>query len=998
MKFLNFKHISIKWIFNIFIISTFTVSAAQINSVSENTDPVKLYEKFELTINLTANYTNPFDPDDIDLWASFTSPTAIQWTRVNGFWDGNEWKIRFAADEIGIWSYTVYLDDGSGQVSSNSMNFEIIKSEHHGWLRVSDDNPHYLEYSDGTSFYGTGQCRAWDLPSVPDIFTDMKSHKMNILHYWMPSWDNILVTDATGYNQYDMAHASNLDGIIENSEQNGIALMLTIWNHDELRGAGHPWPRHYFDEYNPFRNLTTANGFFTDNTSWVYQEKLYRYIIARWGYSHAIGLWQTVCEIDGTSNSENNDAVTDPWHQSINNYFKQNDPFLHPTSASKSNNPWIWLNGFSIMDVPQIHTYRNAPYKMLTDIVTEITTRTQTIWNSYDKPVFVGEFADNGNNNNQQPQHLHNGIWAGFASGGAIIPLDWNDGDMWADFTEEMYDQVLFLSQFVEPLQIDKRTFSQASLSISSEFDAYGLMGGIGIVWIQDNTPGDVNSGESLTINSVTDGKYAIDWYNTWTGEFYTEKTIETTSGGVINTTIPDFENDIICRITRVGELTEWIAYLEEINGAGSSPMATFRWKDIEDNIYDINYQNTFLYSQPRVIISFNPTDTRFSGKIFGYGLKPNFAYQMKLVGKPENDWGTNGDDLSNELIGFEGRWWRKQPNPGNTDDADYLAHKNDPDYIFEGYLVFDYLVTNEYGYVVKEFEADNSFHVLWNTVINSRTPGPNDSPISYHSVRASIQNDIYSTALSPDEVGLYGEWEPGRDIPGEVELPDEEYYVRFVLTEESFHQSGLGGNWALVMSNDTINFNNAVVPIELNSFTAVVVNETDISLNWETKTEVDNYGFDIERSVVDERWKKIGFVEGHGNSNSPKQYSFIDRNPVGGSKFKYRLKQIDTDGQFEYSDVVEVELLPIQYELYQNFPNPFNPTTTIRYEIPERSFVTIKVYDVLGNAVGTLVDEEKPGGEYEIEFDGSRLTSGIYFYQLKAGSFIETKKKVLIK
>jgi len=568
---------------------------------------------------------------------------------------------------------------------------------------------------------------------------------------------------------------------------------------------------------------------------------------------------------------------------------------------------------------------------------------------------------------------------------------------MWADFTDEMYDQVLFLSQFVEPLQMDKRTFSQASLTISSEFDAYGLMGGIGIVWIQDNTPGEVNSGEGLTINSITEGKYALEWYNTWTGKFYTEKTIETTSGGVINTTIPDFENDIACRITRVGELTEWIAYLEEISGAGSSPMATFRWKDIEDNVYDINYQNTFLYSQPRVIISFNPTDTQFRGKIFGYGLKPNFAYQIKLVGKPENDWGVDGDNLSNELIGFEGRWWRKQPNPGNSNDADYLAHKNDPNYIFEGYLLFDYLVTNEYGYVVKEFEADNSFHVLWNMVINSRSPGTNDSPISYHTVRASIQNDIYSTALSPDEVGLYGEWEPERDLPGEVELPVGEYRVRLVLTEESFHQSGLGGNWESVMSNDTINFNNVAVPVELSSFTAVVVNETDISLNWETQTEVDNYGFDIQRRI-DKEWKKIGFVKGHGNSNSPKQYSFIDRNLVGGSKFIYRLKQIDTDGKYEYSDEVEIELVPTKYELYQNYPNPFNPTTKIKFSLPEATRVSIRIYNTVGEEMTDIVNIEYETGYHNVEFNAIGYASGIYFYRIVAGDFVEIKKMVLLR
>ena len=106
-----------------------------------------------------------------------------------------------------------------------------------------------------------------------------------------------------------------------------------------------------------------------------------------------------------------------------------------------------------------------------------------------------------------------------------------------------------------------------------------------------------------------------------------------------------------------------------------------------------------------------------------GVGGVDWFAYPFVFY-SPETDWGADGDDLSNELIGFEGRWWRKQPNPGNTNDADYLAHKNDPDYIYEGYLLFDYLVTNEYGYVVKEFEADNSFHVLWNMVINSRLSG----------------------------------------------------------------------------------------------------------------------------------------------------------------------------------------------------------------------------------------------------------------------------------
>jgi len=193
-------------------------------------------------------------------------------------------------------------------------------------------------------------------------------------------------------------------------------------------------------------------------------------------------------------------------------------------------------------------------------------------------------------------------------------------------------------------------------------------------------------------------------------------------------------------------------------------------------------------------------------------------------------------------------------------------------------------------------------------------------------------------------------------------------------------------------------NFNMDVgLPVELTVFEATT-SQGRVSLNWQTATEVNNYGFDIESHVNDDAWTTIGFVNGSGNSNSPKQYSFIDSNPSGGSKFFYRLKQIDNDGTYEYSDEVEVEIIPDEFVLYQNYPNPFNPVTFIKYEIPELSLVTLKVFDVLGSEVAILVNEEKPIGNYEIEFNGTELPSGIYFYRLQAGTFIETKKMVLMK
>jgi len=185
-------------------------------------------------------------------------------------------------------------------------------------------------------------------------------------------------------------------------------------------------------------------------------------------------------------------------------------------------------------------------------------------------------------------------------------------------------------------------------------------------------------------------------------------------------------------------------------------------------------------------------------------------------------------------------------------------------------------------------------------------------------------------------------------------------------------------------------------LPVELTSFTADVTNN-QVNLKWQTATEVNNYGFDIERKTSD-TWQKLGFVEGNGNSNSPKEYSYTDKSPIGGSKFQYRLKQIDNDGQFEYSEVVEVELVPTEFALYQNYPNPFNPVTTIRYQLPKESKVVIKIYNILGAEVMELLNEKKEAGVYEAEFNADNLSSGAYIYRIIVESFMDTKKMILLK
>ena len=197
----------------------------------------------------------------------------------------------------------------------------------------------------------------------------------------------------------------------------------------------------------------------------------------------------------------------------------------------------------------------------------------------------------------------------------------------------------------------------------------------------------------------------------------------------------------------------------------------------------------------------------------------------------------------------------------------------------------------------------------------------------------------------------------------------------------------------------------NGTLPVELTTFTANNLGDK-VELHWNTATEVNNYGFNVERSNPPlnplqggetAAWQKIGFVKGSGNSNSPKNYSFIDDSPPSGT-VEYRLKQIDNDGNFKYSQIVTVTSLPTKFELWQNYPNPFNPTTTIQYAIPKAEHITLKVYDELGKEVTTLVNENKEAGQYRLNFNGSNLASGIYYYRISAGDFTEVKKLMLLK
>jgi hypothetical protein len=219
--------------------------------------------------------------------------------------------------------------------------------------------------------------------------------------------------------------------------------------------------------------------------------------------------------------------------------------------------------------------------------------------------------------------------------------------------------------------------------------------------------------------------------------------------------------------------------------------------------------------------------------------------------------------------------------------------------------------------------------------------------------------------------------------------------YVSGVFQETaSFGTLQLSGGGAFITK-----ISNNSVPVELSSFTGTSANNT-VRLEWVTITETNNNFFNIEKKDPNELWRIIGEIKGAGNSLVPRKYSFYDKEIPTNRKYSYRLKQIDYNGQYKYSAEIEVEikLIPKEYSLQQNFPNPFNPSTVINYSVPRAGQVILKLYNILGKEIALLINEFKEPGNYYYEFIGKNLNSGVYLYKFQAGNFVSVKKMIMIK
>jgi hypothetical protein len=284
------------------------------------------------------------------------------------------------------------------------------------------------------------------------------------------------------------------------------------------------------------------------------------------------------------------------------------------------------------------------------------------------------------------------------------------------------------------------------------------------------------------------------------------------------------------------------------------------------------------------------------------------------------------------------------------------------------------------------------------NTVIIPQNGGSETVDVSVPDVKLFSNDAIFSATVSPTPPsGTITLDFPGGNIinsfPGMVQLRIQTS-GNVTLGNYTITVKGQGPNGTPVHLR-TVSID-VIVPVELASFSAST-DKNDVILSWYTATETNNQGFEIQRKT-DGQFQRIGFVPGKGTTTETQNYLFKDEDLLSGS-YTYRLKQMDFDGSFSYSDEVKIEInQPDVFYLGQNYPNPFNPSTNIKYSIPQDENVTLKVFDILGKEVTTLVNGYQQAGTFDVVFNGSNLASGVYYYQLKAGDLTSTKKLMLTK
>jgi len=536
--------------------------------------PVGRYEKFELRVELQARYENPFDPDDIDLSADFTAPSGRTW-HVWGFFNPSSsmvlWMIRFTPTETGTWRYVVRVRDRDGATASRPAEFQVVASPHHGFIGVAR-NQRYLQYSDGTPFYGVGLWYndAYELPNrgaITEAELDrLKLHGLNFISFYNTPLENM----ATGAGRYDTGRAGRLDQIFEWCEQRDIAISWNFWFHSYLSRTVWTGNNRRF-QHNPYQTITTAENFFTSPEAWRYAERLHRYMVARWGYSRALFLWQIIDEADGTDGwVKGGEAGVNQWAEKVHRWFKANDPYGRPTTGTRCGTFGArWERGNQIFDIAAIEIYEahgfNFPQGGKPDLINANPLQTsyrnyaheaQLLWKGFNRPSIIAESG--GVHTYYEPgsagysEIYHNTLWAGLSNGLCATPYLWAYLPLLADAVPSR--AMTYFSRFVRDIDFSGQEWTPVTLTLSHG-DGWAMQSGaMTFGWAAN--PGLGIANETITVPGLADGDYEVRFFHTWRGD-YLPAIAAKSEGGWLNVQVPE----LVMKDHRANHIGEDVAF-----------------------------------------------------------------------------------------------------------------------------------------------------------------------------------------------------------------------------------------------------------------------------------------------------------------------------------------------------------------------------------------------------------------------------------------------------
>ncbi len=466
----------------IFIVGSLNASPI-FNLITTNKDTLGLYEKFEITINLTASFSNPFDRNQIYLRAIFVSPSGRTLT-INGFYyqdfirtgppetllvnNQPQWKIRFTPDEVGQWNYKIYCTDQTGTTNTNDFKLMTLSSDKKGFVRVA--NNRYLKYENGEQFFGIGLNMAWyDYPektfSYQKWIDSLAANNGNLIRVWMSENAFAIEWKNTGLGNYTnrLDRAYQLDWLFDYAEKKNILIQLCLVPHGQFSINVNPeWNDNPYNSVNG-GPCTTPEQFFTNQTAIDFFKRRIDYIIARWGYATNLFAWEIFNEVDHTHNFNQNKQNVIQWLLNIAQYIKTRDPYQRIVTTSFANEflePAIWTS--NLFDIIQIHHYNTT-----SDMQTALVELTKLYLSDYNKPTAIGEydFLELGywaSINDPYGVNFHNSIWASIMSGAYLTAMSWS----WENYIAPrgLFHHFKAAGEFIKQINLLNKSFTTVAL------------------------------------------------------------------------------------------------------------------------------------------------------------------------------------------------------------------------------------------------------------------------------------------------------------------------------------------------------------------------------------------------------------------------------------------------------------------------------------------------------------------------------------------------------